>query len=102
MTFKDIFSLRNTPAFTTRVHGAICAVCYDIVQPEAPTSTTRQDFAKAALKAPESFAAQVTHYVLVDNLGLSVDDVLNVATDEQYKLAVAEAVDKLIGLPDAA
>lgn len=99
MTYADIYLIKNDPAFTNRVHGAICDVCHGIVQPESPTSDARQEFAKAALKNPASFASQVTHYVLVDYIALTTDAVLS-APDDGYKTAVASAIDKLIGLPD--
>lgn len=95
-TYLELHDIRNHPDLVRKVHGAIAHVAYDILQPESPTTTARQTWAKEAIADPAGKAPGLMHYVLLDNASLTPTQLIG-ATDVAVKAAISEAVSKIVG-----
>lgn len=94
-SYKELRAIVNNQDVRWKTQVAIADVAVDVLA-ESPTTTPRQDWAKAALASPESTVPELLHYVLIANKASTQQAIID-AADSAYKTNIAAAVTAVYG-----
>jgi hypothetical protein len=97
-TYADLYALSGTDASEPLRRKILVAICVKANALAKATPTAAQKaFALEALRNPDSYLAQIFHYILAD-YNTSAVAAITGATDAQVQTAVNAAVDTLLGV----
>lgn len=98
-TYTELHALRgaeSTLALRQKITVALTIKANTIAKLPTPT-TAQKEFAKAALRDPESYLGVVLNYVLAENNTATTAAIIG-ASDSLVQTAVNAAVDTLLGV----